>query len=173
LGRAQEELSSWKLVSLAFIGKVKNPSSMKEFRGISQLDVIGKWYMKCLVAIAQKSVPLIFRVKWNSVNSYAFQRGHQTAHIGTLLTELVNRANTFRGSEVSIVEGDVQTCFDDVSLDLIERSLTFWQFHPRIVHAFLVELEALQGMAVLGTISIPKPFCYDKLRQGGSDGPFL
>ena len=50
---------------------------------------------------------------------------------------------------------------------------TFWQFHPRIVHAFLVELEALQGMAVLGTISTSKPFCYDKLRQGGSVGPFL
>ena len=129
--------------------------------------------MKCLVAIAKKSVPVLKRPLWNSVNSFAYQNHHSCAHVGTILTEMISRANIFRNSRISIVEGDIQTCFDEVTLVFWEETITFWQFRPRLVCALLKELTHMEGTARLGAVSTHDTFTYDKLRQGGADGPWL
>ena len=47
---------SWSLIELILIGKVRNPKEFKDFRGISLINILAKWYMAGLMDIARQEV---------------------------------------------------------------------------------------------------------------------
>ena len=55
-GSSFESILSWTKIVLVFINKISKPKQMKDFRGISLLSVMSKWYMGCLCILA-KSAP--------------------------------------------------------------------------------------------------------------------
>ncbi len=78
---------------MIFLEKIEGLASMAEFRGISVLSVLGKWYMMCLVLLAQVTpLPCVFE----DVVVIGYQPHHSTDHIASSLLVLCCKAYEYR-----------------------------------------------------------------------------
>ena len=53
-GNTAESVENWRLIILTFLAKEVRPSKMADFRGISLLSILGKWYMGCIMILAHR-----------------------------------------------------------------------------------------------------------------------
>ena len=130
--------------------------------------------MGCLVALAQCSIPSSLMPQWDAVRCFAYVPSHNSEQVGFVVSDLLAKGSMWADFDVVVFEGDIQSAFDNLSLDVVQEALSFWQVHPRIVAAMLHEMHSLTCEARAADVRTTKDIFFNAcIRQGGSESPWL
>ena len=122
---------------LRMYAKIKNPTMLQHFRGISLLSVLAKWYIGCLIIVAKKPTPLLC---WGSVNVVGFEPGLSTDLILAPLMVVKDRAREWHSTKrVLVYKGDIYRAFDHMTPYLIAKVVEAGKTHPKLISAIVEE----------------------------------
>ena len=153
-----------------FIPKCKNPGTFQEFRGVTLIDTLSKWYMLCLVELAKDNSDL---GKFSSI-CYFGGLGLGTFHVTASTHLLFRKFFEWRHKHFwDLGEGDVEAAYDHLSHELIAKALKCAKVDPEVAAAILFENVALVLTAefpgVLPVVDVPFNAC---ARQGAIESCF-
>ena len=170
-GECVESIDSWGQILMVFLAKVSSPKELARYRGISLLSVMGKWYMSCLVILAQASPK---PAAWRHVCVFGYVTELSTVHITAGLQLLMARGREWEGSSpVYVLNADMKAAFDNMGPDTIAISLHRAQQHPRITAAMVQEMARLSCLPELEGITLEEPTVFNKCaRQGGMESTY-
>ena len=170
-GEVVEDLETWRTVIMIFLQKVANPTQLKQFRGISLLSVMSKWYMQCLYILAKRCQ----RPKaWDRVCIYSYECCLSTSHVTIALQLLLCRGWEWQlRSPVYVFNGDVKSAFDNMRPDVVVKALRAARLHPRIIAAMMAENVGAVCWPEFDGITLEMPVTFNKCaRQGGVESAY-
>ena len=88
MGGFREQVQSWDTILMVFFTKFAGASNFADFRGISLLACIRKWYVGTLVALVE-AAPV--RHPWNQVMALGFVKGMSINIIVSPLRNLLSK----------------------------------------------------------------------------------
>ena len=138
-----DHIESWRHIVLVFLAKMRLPTTLrKSFRGISLLSVLCKWYVGCLIALAARTkAPAIC----NQICVVGYFPGCSIDLIIGFIKHFMHVGSGWRGRiKEFIFNGDIGTAFDNLSIEVVEHSFRFMRLHPRLIAAFVAEMQQLR-----------------------------
>ena len=170
LGNWKESVREWTVIVLQFIRKVQSQSlTMAQHRVISLSCAINKWYMMCVIMIAETHpYPKI----WNQVAVGGTAGLGPDLVIHTLKLVLEKSKEWPKDLPCVLVNADIEFAFDTLHPREVDLTLRGWGVHPAIAAAVLAEGNDLQGRACFEGIEciIPLNKC---IRQGSFEAALL
>eukprot|EP00973_Karenia_brevis_P043335 6007067-Karenia_brevis.AAC.1 len=70
--QTQEATSTWRHIVMILGAKIQKPKSFENFRGISLIDVLAKWYMACLIELAKVDLQKVPKHWWDEVLIFGY-----------------------------------------------------------------------------------------------------
>ena len=143
---------------------------MTKFRGIILLSALLKWYITCLVILADTPTPQTF----GSVLSLCFEAGKACGQIPGPLHILL--AKSFEWPDrlsLTVLYGDVYQAFDHLRPSEVAASMNRRGIHPRLAAALL--REGCEGLTevLFDNAPIGDDPCFNSCeRTGSTDAPF-
>ena len=170
-GEVCEQVETWKSIAMIFLPKVASPECLDQFRGISLLPVMSKWYMQCLYILARRS-PL--PKAWNMVAVFSYQCCLSTAYITSALQLLVARGWEWQLQQpIYVFSGDIKGAFDHMKPDVVVKALRMANLHPRLVAALLMESAGAHCLPEFDGLAMDRPVSFNKCaKQGGVDSAY-
>eukprot|EP00973_Karenia_brevis_P069173 9617223-Karenia_brevis.AAC.1 len=170
-GENSEDVESWRTVLMIFLPKEASPQCLTEFRGISLLSVMSKWYMQCLYILAKRS-PL--PKPWNTIAVFSYECCLSTAYITTSLQLLLSRGWEWQQQKpIFIFNGDIKSAFDNLRPDVVIKALRAARLHPRLISAMLSESAGVNCWPEFDAISLDSPVSFNKCaKQGGVESAY-
>ena len=81
---------------MIFISKIGHPTDLDDFRSISLISVLAKWYMAGLMILVKRSVAQMKSWRWRRLMIFGFEENHSCVQITAGLTLLVQRGLEWR-----------------------------------------------------------------------------
>eukprot|EP00973_Karenia_brevis_P041712 5773398-Karenia_brevis.AAC.1 len=109
----------WAHIVMILINKIGHPKALDDFRGISLIAVLAKWYMTALMLLVKSEVRMIRHVRWDRLYIFGFEDGHACTQICSGLSMLVNRGLEWaEQAAVYVASADVRAAFDNLTADV-------------------------------------------------------
>ena len=144
---------------------------MTKLRGIILLSALLKWYITCLVILADRPAPQTF----GSVLSLGFEAGMACGQITGPLHILLAKSFEWPDSlPLTVFYGDVYQAFDHLRPSEVAASMNRRGMHPRLAAALLREgCEGLMEVLLFDNAPIGDDLCFNSCeRTGSTDAPF-
>ena len=165
-GSLRDGVQSWKVILLVFLAKYGKANKLSEFRNISLLSVMGKWYMSCLTILAARSPP---PRKWSKHCVFGYVPGMRTEHITSSLHLLLNRGMEWHEQvPIFLFGGDILAAFDNLHPEVAIKGLQAARLHPRLIAAIAAESVGLQCSPNFQGVHLEHAIPFTRcIRQGG------
>jgi hypothetical protein len=115
------------------IPKELRTQRLKDLRGISLCDTLGKWYMSTLIADLQRWTCILKdpASHWPVIFSYGPQFG--SGRVVVALQALCLRGNEWcNRTPVYILSADIKSAFDNVLVTVVLEAFEYWKAAPDI-----------------------------------------
>ena len=171
-GAEVHRIHSWKVLVMLLLPKVARADVLTKFRGVVLLDLVAKWYVGSIIVLCER-YPIPPRSKW--VVQLAYERGKEVSHAFHGINSLVRTTADWPNHlSLTVFSGDIETAFDTLSLELVEKSLTWWGLPPDIIAALLEENSGQEITVDWEGIAFGGPLTFNRcVRTGGKDSAYL
>ena len=171
IGEEIKSPTSWRHIIMIFLAKVFSPTQCKQFRGISLLDTLSKFFCGVLVTYISRILkPSVFP----GAACFAYTKSRSCADITFIVNHVFHNLWDWRGVEQGFCAiGDVHQAFDCAPVVSVCEAMRRAGIHPATVATFLGEMMDLKVQPDFE--GLPEVQVVDfggLLRQGGKEGPF-
>ena len=167
-GDSGEPVEEWARIIQMFIPKESRPKRMTDYRGISLLSTLLKWYTNCLVILHERTA---YAPQWSSLGTFGFRTGCACAQITAPLRNL--HAKSWEWQEqfpIYTFIGDILMAFHFLRPAAVGRSMERRGTHPRLIAGFLREGRGLKMTpSFYNAPAIPEIDFNKCERMGGTD----
>ena len=153
-----------------YVPKNSRPKCLDNFRGISLISVLAKWYMTGLMVLVRERVhQMRLSSRWSRIMVFGFEQHHRCEHIFCGLNILIQRSLEWgQQKPIYIASADVKAAFDYLRPLVVLESLQCWHFHPRLIAALMKEACDLECSPSVADTTSEDTFHFNKsVRQGG------
>ena len=156
---------------MIFLPKTVRPKSFQQFRGISLLSVMSKWYAQCLYILAKRCPkPALY----HNICIYSYESCLDTRYVTTALQILMSRGMEWHNRMPTYVfNGEIHAAFDNMKPATIAKALQGAGLHPRLVAAMIAETVGLKCCPRFAGLPVDQPIPFNKCaRQGGVESAY-
>ena len=173
-GDTQDEPIGWRQLYMIFLAKVRTARTMQDYRGITLISSLAKWYMACIVMLLKSQVRRYSGQRWRQLLIFGFEENHSIEQICVGLQLFLQKgcewSQTF---PVFVLSAEVKSAFDELGLYVVVESLLYWDFPKDLIAALIEESLDLTAVASLEGVET-SPFAFTKcIRQGGMESDWL
>ena len=146
-----------------------HPKTFKDFRGISLLSVLAKWYMGGLMELIRDWVSTSTAGRWTSLMVFGFEPAHSPEMVQAGLNLLLQKGTEWSQQlPIFVSSSDVLSAFDYLTPEAVQEAAMYWDMPPDLIAAMAQETVGLSCGASLLSLEtssdIPLTACE---RQGG------
>ena len=167
-GDTSGEPEGWRRAHIVYLAKTVHPTTFKDFRGISLLSVLSKWYMGGLMEFMGDWMSTSCPNRWRSLMVFGFEPGHSPEQVQTCLGLLLQKGVEWsQQMPVYVLSGDVLAAFDHLTPQAVQEAMRYWEVPHDLQPAMVSESRGLSCKATplsLESREVPLSACE---RQGG------
>eukprot|EP00973_Karenia_brevis_P048589 6745693-Karenia_brevis.AAC.1 len=141
---------------------------MEDFRGITLISVLAKWFMGSLMILIRRAISARANPRWRRCFIFGYEENHSTEQICVGLSALLQRGEEWKEqAPVFIVSADVKAAFDNLTLQAVLKALVHWELPEDLIACLLEESLDLVAGARLCGMELPETFPFNNsVRQG-------
>eukprot|EP00973_Karenia_brevis_P067259 9352605-Karenia_brevis.AAC.1 len=98
-----------------FLAKVRDPKDFVDFRGITLISVLAKWFMNAVMLLIKKAIAEMSNPRWSQCYIFGYEENHSTEQICVGLSTLIQRGWEWKDqAPVFVLSCDVKAAFDNL-----------------------------------------------------------
>jgi hypothetical protein len=170
-GEVFEDIESWRWLLLTFLPKERNPTALKDFRGICLMSALSKWYMSAVILLAKaQPTPL----SWNGLGVFAYREGLSCLDVLLPIQLILEAGSEWKTeSTICLASCDVFAAFDNLTVEQAGTDMIASGMHPQMVAAITQENIDLLIQPEFPDCPDVRHMPFNKsIRQGGVESPF-